>query len=156
MKRIQATEHILEIDRLLETFFYKPIIFNLVERYGIENLKDMGYFLKDAPSYLDDESFMGSGLQELVQFRNEVICDVLPHIDDALLVSPFQYNNIAMTEEEYLYRRMLSHVFKDNVDLLSGLVDKLTLLYPVKIPLTLTAPELVYREASKEKVRARA
>jgi hypothetical protein len=130
MDKNQVSEYISDVNRLLEDFFFKPLISTAMERFGVNNAREIRYFLRDAQIYIDDKLFMEDGVAELASFCLQLQQAVLPKIDDALLVSPFQNEQISMAEDEYLYRKMMCHVFKDNLTLLDQLVEKLFHFYP--------------------------
>ncbi len=125
-----VSETVNDVNKLLEDFFFKPVISTAMERYGVDNARDIRYFLHDAQTYLDDKPFMEDGVAELVSFKEQVRKKVLPWIDEALMISPFHNGRHSMAEEELLYRKMMSHIFKDNVELLHRLVEKLRSVYP--------------------------
>ncbi|MDC7224949.1 MAG: hypothetical protein PQJ60_14470 [Spirochaetales bacterium] len=130
MEKKQVLDTIHEINRLLEDFFFKPVISTAMERYEVNNGKEIRYFIQDVSTYVDDKPFMADGVAELVSFKNGVKENVLPQIDEALMISPFHKSRHNMSEEELLYRRMMSHIFKDNVEMLHGLVEKLKKVFP--------------------------
>ncbi len=130
MDKKQVLETIIEVNRLLEDFFFKPVISTAMERCLVDNCREIRYFLQDAQTYVDDKPFMEDGVAELVSFKEQVRKKVLHRIDEALMISPFHRSRHAMAEEELLYRKMMSHIFKDNVELLNTLVEKLRLEYP--------------------------
>ena len=130
MDKKQVLETVNEINRLLEDFFFKPVISTAMERYHVDNSREIRYFLQDAQTYAEDKPFMEDGVAELVSFKEQVRKKVLPQIDEALMISAFHRSRYTMPEEELLYRKMMSHIFKDNVELLNVLVEKLRQVYP--------------------------
>lgn len=130
MDKNRVSEYLNDINTLLEDFFFKPLISTAMERQGVDMGREIRYFMRDAPTYLEDDVFIRDGLAELVLFCSLLKQNVLPNIDEALLISPFGYNQLPMVEDEFLYRRMMSHVFKDNLLLLEGLVGRLIGEYP--------------------------
>ena len=130
MEKNQTLEYISEVNKLLEDFFFIFFFSTAMERYGVDNAREIRYFLRDAQVYVEDKPFMEDGVAELISFCRQLKCCVLPKIDEALLVSPFHYDRLSMVEEEYLYRKMMSHIFKDNLNLLDHLVIRLQSVYP--------------------------
>ena len=154
MEKNQILEYISEVNKLLEDFFFKPLISTAMERFGIDNAREIRYFLRDAQVYVEDKSFMEEGVAELVSFCRQLANGMLPGVDEALLVSPFQYDKFSIMEDEYLYRKMMANVFKDNLDLLDSLVKKLQLVYPGGSRRHLAVPERDSLIIDKEMVRA--
>ncbi|MDC7219991.1 MAG: hypothetical protein PQJ59_08630 [Spirochaetales bacterium] len=130
MDKKQVLDTITEVNRLLEDFFFKPVISTAMERYNVNNSREIRYFLQDARAYAEDKHFMEDGVAELFSFKEQVRKKVLPWIDEALMISPFHRSRHTMADEEILYRKMMSHIFKDNVELLGSLVEKLRMTYP--------------------------
>ena len=130
MDKKQILDTITEVNRLLEDFFFKPVISTAMERCLVDNCREIRYFLQDAQTYVDDKPFMEDGVAELVSFKEQARKKMLPRVDEALMISPFHKSRLAMAEEELLYRRMMSHIFRDNVELLDTLVEKLRVVYP--------------------------
>jgi hypothetical protein len=154
MEKKEVLDIINDVNRLLDDFFFKPVISTAMERYRVNNSREIRYFLHDAETYGDDASFMEEGVAELVSFKEQIRKKVLPKIEEALLVSPFHKSRNAMGEEELLYRKMMSHIFKDNVELLNDLVEKLRGIYPHGIVRQKRAPE--YGEHFLQRAVARA
>lgn len=112
---MDSNTQIKELQILFANFFEKPAILAVIEKKKILNTRNISNSLAMLSNSSDSE-FLSKLVDELTQFEILVRERVLPSISREL-TAPIKKKNIE-SEDEYVYRRMLSHIFPYNLDLL--------------------------------------
>lgn len=115
-------KQIKELQILFANFFEKPVISAAIEKKNIENTRILSNSLSMLTENIDND-FLSNLVDELIEYEIMVRERVLPTISKTLCANSRKKN--IQSEDEFVYRRMLSHIFPYNLDLLKLLSNDL-------------------------------